>query len=747
MKKKRAHKIAGSMVSFCFLLSLFLPSERVWAFVLENAALNAGQAQVKMEINYGLNQTTHMGGRVPISIRISAEANGNFEGMLSIRLPSQDYVMSGITYVINGLLPNGLEEPYNQVITREIPVSIKGGDVWRKTFYGSTRYSMDRYEFVLRDQMGEIVCQDELEFEPSYGNSSYVVGVVSDNEEYVQRLNGVSWPYSEIVEIEHITPVLLKPEELTVENLKSDMPDALLLADCSRKDLSMAQQGALKNWEARGGILLESVTPENAAEVLEEALINGDVNRICLRVSMGEISIDYGSYVLQDMPIREKPNIVVYGLILVIYAFAAGPGLYLILKKLHKRYRLWSSMVVLSLGFVTLIGVYSSATRIRAPFLTYVETIEQQEGSVCETVEFGMQAPFNRSHSLYVDGSYELIPWISDNGISSKRILDTSTFGQINISAKEEKQKITVSDFPAFFMTKYKLTRETDMGGEKGLTADIQVFDGKASGTVTNHTAFDMKNVVVVMPASGVWVGDLKKGETCQITERQITSQNDMEQEVYYLERSKDALDEQQKFAQEIWMSFLTMKNIYTRQDSMIMAEIADPDTSWQMDSGYETHGYSYYFAPAEVRMTQGGYLYCPYVQQYRSDENTAYIPGMARSYAYIDEEEYTATYHLNDILEELKEKRMTVEQISFSQNQYVDKYTVPFQGEIDFYNYEEDKFVNIEQNETSFQVDELTAYLNSENELTVRYRIGEEGLNETKTCILPNIQVIGKVY
>ena len=359
MKKKRAHKIAGGMVSFCFLLSLFLPSERVWAFVLENAALNAGQAQVKMEINYGLNQITHMGGRVPISIRISAEANGNFEGMLSIRLPSQDYVMSGITYVINGLLPNGLEEPYNQVITREIPVSIKGGDVWRKTFYGSTRYSMDRYEFELRDQMGEIVCQDELEFEPSYGNSSYVVGVVSDNEEYVQRLNGVSWPYSEIVEIEHITPVLLKPEELTVENLKSDMPDALLLADCSRKDLSMAQQGALKNWEARGGILLESVTPENAAEVLERALINGDVNRICLRASMGEISIDYGSYVLQDMPIREKPNIVVYGLILVVYAFAAGPGLYLILKKLHKRYRLWSSMVVLSLGFVTLIGVYS----------------------------------------------------------------------------------------------------------------------------------------------------------------------------------------------------------------------------------------------------------------------------------------------------------------------------------------------------------------------------------------------------
>lgn len=747
MKKKRTHKIAGSIVSFCLFLSLFLSSERVCAFVLDNAALNAGQAQVKMEINYGLNRITHMSGRFPISIRISVGANGNFEGMLSIRLPSQDYVMSGITYVMNGLLPNGLEEPYNQVITREIPVSIKSGDVWRKSFYGSARYSTDRYEFVLRDQRGEIVCQDDLEFETSYGGSSYVVGVISDNEEYVRRLNSVNWPYGEIVGIEHITPVLLKQEELTVENLKSNMPDALLLADCSEKDLSIAQQEALKNWEARGGILLESVAPENAAEVLEAALVNGDVNRICDRVSMGEFSMDYGSYVLQDMPIREKPNIVVYGLILVIYAFAAGPGLYLLLKKLHRRYRLWGSMVVLSLGFVVLIGAYSSATRIRAPFLTYVETIEQQEGSVFETVEFGMQAPFNRSHSLYVDGSYEVIPWVSDNGISSERILDTSAFGQINISSKEEKQKITVSDFPAFFMTKYKLLRETDLGGAKGLTADIQVFDGKASGTVTNHTAFDMKNVVIIMPASGVWVGDLKKGETCQITERQITSQNDMEQVDYFLERSKDASDERQGLAQEIWRSFLTMKSIYTRQDSTIMAQIAEPDTSWQMDSGYETYGCSYYFAPAKVCMTQGGSLYCPYVQQYRSDENTAYIPGMARTYAYMDEEEYTATYHMNDILEELEEKSITVEQITFSQNQYVDKYTVPFQGEIDFYNYEENKFVNIEQSETNFKVDELTAYLNSENELTVRYRIGEEGLNEMKTCILPNIQVVGKVY
>lgn len=741
-QKRRGIRPVGFFMVLCLLMSICLFQEKTQAFALRNTVPDS----VQMELQYGLQGKSHISNKVPVYIKLTANGNTDFSGTLSVETATQDYVRSGITYVINSLLPNSFEEPYNQVIESEIPVSIKGGEAWKKSIYVLTRYNVDEYKFVLRDERGEVVCEESLSIEAWIGNMTYVAGIVSDKEAYSEQVREASWPYSQIVELQAITPVLLKPEELTVENLDGDMPDLLIFEGSAKESLSVAQQVSLEDWQERGGILLENIEVQSAKESLEEALQQADVNKICDRVVVGNGRLDFSSYLLTGMPIRRQANILLYGLILAVYAVAVGPGFYLLLKKLGKRYHLWSGMMLLSLGFVILIGFFTSGTRIRAPFLTYVEIMQQRKDCVEEAIDLGIQAPFNSSYNMYVDNSYSLIPWMPDSGMGSNEIRDTSNFGNINISYLKDKKKITVSDFPAFVMNQYYLARKKTLEQGKGLSADIQVFDGYASGTVSNQTDYDMKNVVVLMPSEVVWVGDIKSQETLTIRDQETVTKNDVEKESYYLDKKSDLDREQRVFEQNAWVSVLSSKNITTRADSLVMGQITNQDTPWQLDTGYEAFGYSYYFAPSAVSMMQGDKLYCPYVQQYRSDESIPYISGLAHSYAYMSEDEYTATYHLNDILEDLKGKSLQVEKISFVENKYGDRYTRAFNGEIDLYNYETKEFNSIEWSGKTVKGEELRPYLNQGNEITIRYRLGKQPVNETKTYIIPHIQMIGKV-
>lgn len=741
MKNNFNLKFKTIISSLCVLVFLIISSVTVQAF-----GTSRTQETIEMETSYGMKGMIRPDSPFPLYIKLSNQGM-DFEGTVTVRTATQKYVNTAMVYVMNSLLPASSEENYSQVITREIPVVLKSGETWKKSLYSLYRYNNGSFEITLKDARGEVIQEENLKINQAGVMSvEYLIGVMSDNPEYSQLLGGYVWPFETILDTSSVKSLLLQPEDLTVENLNTDMPDVLIFADYSMNDLTVSQQLALKTWEERGGILIENADTQNVLSLLEDAFAKANVNKISERSTLSIRSYDYASYALMEMPIRDQPNVLVYGILLGVYALAAGPGLYLLLRKLHKRYYLWVSMMALSLGFVVLIGIYSSKTRIRAPFLTYMNVIEQGEDSCREVVEFGMQAPYNSSFSFYVDPSYTLTPWSPDNSFNPEAYVDTSTFGQVSISYQEDKRKITVSNLPSFTMTRYSLNKEQPIGKEEGISTDLQVFNGKANGTITNHTEYDMKNVVVIMPMTGIWIGEISAGETIQVKDKQVDDKEELAEQDYFGKGDKEERKGEVNFEKNAWKSMYNMKNIARTSDSQVLGQIVNSDTSWQMNSGYEAYGYAYYFAPAKVDMTQGDLLYCPYVQQYRSDDSISYLPGLAFSYSYLYELDYTATYHLNDILEDSKGNNLQIESLWFEQRESVDKYSLIFEGMIDFYNYETQKFDHIEDWNRNFNSDELSKYINEANEITIRYLAADNKKDDNKNYIMPNIQAIGKV-
>ena len=68
---------------------------------------------------------------------------------------------------------------------------------------------------------------------------------------------------------------------------------------------------------------------------------------------------------------EERPSMVKYIVLLLIYIFLVGPGLYIFLKRKHKRSYLWGAICGLSVFFVLLIGILGRATNVYAPFISY----------------------------------------------------------------------------------------------------------------------------------------------------------------------------------------------------------------------------------------------------------------------------------------------------------------------------------------------------------------------------------------
>lgn len=728
-------------ILFVVLALLIITSVSVQAF--GNSRI---QEPMEMEISYGMKGMVRPDSSFPLNIKLTNQGM-DFKGTVTVKTAAQKHVNTAMVYVLDSLLPASFEENYSQVITREIPVVIKSGEIWKKSLYSLFRYNNGNFQITLKDSRGEVIKEETLVIDQAgVISAGYLVGVMSENPEYSRLLSSYVWPFDLIMDTSSVRSVLLQPEDLMVENLDTDMPDILIFADYSIDDLTVSQQLALKTWEERGGILIEGADTQNVLSLLEDAFVDADVNKIADRSAMGFRTYDYASYALMEIPIRDQPNVIVYAILLGVYALAAGPGLYLLLRKLHKRYYLWFSMMALSLGFVVLIGVYGSKTRIRAPFLTYMSVIEQEEENCRETVEFGMQAPYNSSFSLYVDPSYILTPWSSENSFNPENYVDTSTFGQVNISYQEDQKKITVSNLPSFTMTKYSLNRDQPIEKEEGISTNLQVFDGIANGTITNHTEYDIRNAVVLMPMTGIWIGEIPAGETIQVKDKQVDDREELVELNYFGKGEKGERKGEERFEESAWQTMYNMKNIARTSDSQVMGQIVNPDTSWQMNSGYEAYGCAYYFAPANVDMVQGDLLYCPYVQQYRSDDSVSYLPGLAFSYSYLYDQEYTATYHLNDILEGSRGDYLQIESLWFEQREHVGKYSLIYEGTIDFYNNETQEFDQIEDWNRTFHTDELGKYLNEDNEITIRYIGTDKKKDDNKTYVMPSIQVIGKV-
>lgn len=75
-------------------------------------------------------------------------------------------------------------------------------------------------------------------------------------------------------------------------------------------------------------------------------------------------------------------------------------------------------------------------------------------------------------------------------------------------------------------------------------------------------------------------------------------------------------------------------------------------DDTFQLDSGYEAYGISYYYQEVSVDMKEAGVVYCPYAQEYSGwDGGNTVSFEMGPNSGGISEEETEVTYYLNGVI------------------------------------------------------------------------------------------------
>lgn len=728
-----------------FLSAVFLfAAEPVRAYA-PNPAVRQSEEQISIQVEYGLKNTVYPNSRYPVTVKLDGHGM-EFSGVLKCSYTIREYPGGAAETVLGSLLAPGAETAGSREILREIPVEIKSKEPWQVTFFSLMDYNDTEYTFTLEDALGNTVSVQEITIMPKNSGNDYVVAVIGEDAELAGLIQSYQWPSELLAESVELSVMELEPVELTAENLNQDMPDAVIFSGEADEALSVSQLMTLEAWESRGGLLVEEAGAENVLELFDQAIRQSDVNHLLQRAYGGSISSDYAGYVIRNMPVRGRPNLVVYIVLLAVYAIFAGPGLYLILKKLHRRYYLWTGMLAMSLAAVVFIWSYSSHTRIRAPFISYVETIRQGEKGVQECVEFGIQAPFNSSFDLYTDTSCELVPWGMQSGGWSDQELNPDFLGRIRIQRQEEKRRVTISGFPAFTMTGYSLMKNTVDPPGDGIESRLRIVDGAVEGTIVNHTEYRIINAALLMPGGAVWIGELDAGERLSLGGLSLEPVNEVGRQEFYRSHAVFTDETLAEFETEVWESAAGRTAFYNAKDSILVGMPEGRTAAWQMNSGYESHGYSYYIAPANVELQADGTLFCPYAHQYRSDDATPYAEGRAVTSLYFSGDEYTATYHLNDLLEKDAAGRLEVEQLSFREMTYIEEYAENFDGRIDLYNYHTEKFDSLDSGQRTLEKGFLKPYLNENNELIVRYLKADMGTEAETSSLLPCLWVSGKV-
>lgn len=223
-------------------------SMRAYAFPAENSreAADANEyyaisgAEVTMEVSYGYDGNAKSGRYIPVNIRLVSQSETEFEGTVRTTAMETDY----------------------DIYEYDYPVSLKPGEPMEKSMYIPAGMADTLYIRLLDSQGTELV-KKRLKMNVSAEVAELFVGVLSDEPERLQYMNGVGVNYSSV----RTRTFELKTNEMPTSAVGLDLLDVLLITDYDTSRLSEAQVSAIWEWVRGGGVLLLG-TGARAEEVL-----------------------------------------------------------------------------------------------------------------------------------------------------------------------------------------------------------------------------------------------------------------------------------------------------------------------------------------------------------------------------------------------------------------------------------------------------------------------------------------------
>ncbi len=749
---------------------------------------NSYSGEYNIDFSYGFEENYQDGNHVPVRVTISNQSAVEFEGYFVFQVKNDTtsiYQGNSGAGIIAKLFPGvkKSEDTRNSLFIYRFPIHIPANSEITKTFSAGLMAENVSYCILsLENSLNDTVySREETISNEDFFRSAVRVCVVEEETDYGRQLNGITLNDG-VYEVEASSA---RPEELS-GLAESYAPDVLILLEHTMEELSEEAQREITQWQAEGGYLVvfgekdeytesqRSAFKEAPAEFLKNILDEDTTGQIVAKRNANYQKYYTISDLLENTKVRNRPNTVLYGVLILIYLILVGPGLYYILKKLGKRRYLWGAICGCSACFLVVISLLGRTTQLKAPVLTYIREIWQNDSYQKESINFCAQAPYNASYELYLDPSYDLVSYnrmdyVSNNVVETPEKDDD--YEKTEISFGDQKNRVELSNMAAFALNEFGMQKTKVLEADEGLAGEFQFWDQAVSGTVKNETGYDMTGCVLALPGYFVWIGDLKNGE--EKTLEQVPA--DSAREITSWDAVQDLPEIEKNYLEGVVYNYMPNRTT----NCLLFGKIKGEGDSFQMDSGYEAYGISYYFEETSVEMTKDGVVYCPYAQEYSGWDGNSLNFEMGPSSGGMSDEETEITYYLNAVFEDnniwnlyrqytrelagsertglaspdfwpeamhtmqdrilaaengVGEKRGTILSIRFQKalsekNQHFRN----FDGTIELYNFKSEEYEELSDWEIDFtdQPSLRDQYVNDENQIRVRYRLSDEEKSE----------------
>ena len=209
-------------------------------------------------------------------------------------------------------------------------------------------------------------------------------------------------------------------------------------------------------------------------------------------------------------------NVVLLSIIICLYVVIVGPVLYLILKKINKREKMWAIIPAISVFTVFLVFAISRTFGISDKALYSVRVLadsnsKEQTFVFCynsKAKEWG----FDVSDEVEAAGYYYTERWNAGNGKDEKTYCFKSSFSPDGKHVSMVPGSIYEPEYLKFVSDPL-----TDMNGK--LSAEAYATFDTIEGTITNDTALDFDYFLIVADGLFVITDGADAGETVKVSE------------------------------------------------------------------------------------------------------------------------------------------------------------------------------------------------------------------------------------
>lgn len=433
--------------------------------------------------------------------------------------------------------------------------------------------------------------------------------------------------------------------------------------------------------------------------------------------------------------VEKLPNLPLYVAVVTVYLLILGPGMYLFLKNRDLQLFYRRGVVILSVTFAVIIYLMGMTTRFQSAFYTYATIQDVTEDYVTDTTYVNIRNPYNSPYRVEVDPSYSVLPITrsyQSEGIREGQFTGEEPY-QVAIERGEESLAIRGQNISAFTPQYFELRKKADNADHRGITGNVDYFEGNLSGSITNRFPFPLEDVTLMLYGNMVLLGRMEPGESRQLDQLRllrfplnhsyVVAERIIGEEL--LQRT-DISDAEYLLAMERSNMLIFYLDNYLNTysaDARVIAFRPEKDESlFLREENPETYGHTMLTSLVEVNASQNSLLYrSVLIKTPKVISGSYYASANSMSGA----EPLTLEYQMGT---EIDVESLTFEPVSEEFLKNSDSYIEAFTGSVYFYNYGSGNYDLVELNGQTWNIEQLSPYLSPANTMTVRFVYDGQG-------------------